>query len=104
MTAKNTKATKAAEKKTAAKAAKKAASATEKKATKVAKKAAKKEAKKIIRNAVKAAGKEYGSVFKAFEDLKLPLGRHQRFRKALKAAGKLTFEDGKKKITFVIVK
>lgn len=55
------------------------------------------------RSAVKADGTEYRSVKQAFEKLKLPLGRHIRFRMALKAAGKLAFEHGDKKINFAVI-
>lgn len=52
------------------------------------------------RSAVVVDGAEYRSVKQAFEKLKLPLGRHIRFRMALKAAGKLVFEHNDKKTTF----
>jgi hypothetical protein len=48
-------------------------------------------------------GVAYRSTKAAFEALKLPLGRHIQFRMKLKAAGKLAFENGDKKITFAIV-
>lgn len=47
-------------------------------------------------------GTEYRSVKQAFEKLKLPLGRHIRFRMALKKAGKLDFEHNDKKTTFKV--
>lgn len=52
---------------------------------------------------VRVAGKEYGSVFQAFEALKLPIWKHKKFRKELKAKKTLPFVDGKKKLTFSIV-
>ncbi len=60
--------------------------------------------KTITRHAVKVGGKEYGSTFQAFKSLRLPIGRHVRFRKLLKAAGKATFEAGKRTFQFQIVK
>ena len=48
-------------------------------------------------------GTEYRSTKAAFEALKLPLGSHITFRMKLKAAGKLDFEHGDKKIKFAIV-
>jgi len=54
------------------------------------------------RSAVTANGTPYRSVKQAFEALKLPLGRHIRFRMALKAAGKLDFEHGDKKVAFKV--
>lgn len=52
---------------------------------------------------VTANGVEYGSTTKAFEALKLPLGRHIKFRMKLKAAGKLDFEHDGKTVKFAIV-
>jgi hypothetical protein len=52
---------------------------------------------------VTADGVEYGSTTKAFEALKLPLGRHIKFRMKLKAAGKLAFEHDGKTYKFAIV-
>jgi len=46
--------------------------------------------------------KQFHSVKQAFEKLKLPLGRHIRFRMALKKAGKLVFEHGRKRVTFSV--
>jgi len=46
--------------------------------------------------------KQFHSVKQAFEALKLPLGRHIRFRMALKKAGKLVFEHGRKRVTFSV--
>lgn len=58
-------------------------------------------AARALHHGVIANGKEYGSVFKAFEALKLPLGSHQTFRKKLKADGKATFEtETGKKVNF----
>lgn len=48
-------------------------------------------------------GVAYRSTKAAFEALKLPLGRHVPFRMKLKAAGKLAFENGDKKVVFAIV-
>lgn len=45
------------------------------------------------RSKVLVNGQEYRSVKQAFEKLKLPLGRHIKFRMKLKAAGKLAFDD-----------
>lgn len=50
--------------------------------------------------AVSVNGEPYGSVLKAFEALKLPIPKHQKFRAELKAAGVLTFEHGKKRYEF----
>ena len=47
----------------------------------------------VRKSAVTVNGKEYRSVKQAFEMLKLPLGRHIKFRMKLKAAGKLAFDD-----------
>lgn len=61
--------------------------------------------KKLTRNdrvKVIAGGKPFNSVREAFEKLKLPLGRHQRFRKSLRAAGTAVFEEGRRKVTFKI--
>lgn len=58
--------------------------------------------KSTPRSAVIVDGVEYRSVKQAFEKLKLPLGRHIKFRMALKAAGKLDFEHNDKKTTFKI--
>lgn len=52
---------------------------------------------------VMVEGVAYRSTRAAFEALKLPLGRHITFRMKLKAAGKLDFENGDKKIKFAIV-
>ena len=60
---------------------------------------------RATRHAVKVAGKgEFPSSFKAFQALRLPVGRHNRFRLQLKAAGKAVFEAGKRSFTFSIVK
>jgi hypothetical protein len=53
---------------------------------------------------VEVNGKEYGSVKQAFTALHLPLGRHIRFRMALKAAGKLDFEYNTKTYAFKVAK
>lgn len=52
---------------------------------------------------VMVEGVAYRSTRAAFEALKLPMGRHIPFRMKLKAAGKLDFENGDKKIKFAIV-
>lgn len=59
---------------------------------------------RATRHKVRVNGKEYPSSFKAFKALRLPVGRHNRFRLALKAAGKAVFEAGKRSFTFHIVK
>lgn len=59
---------------------------------------------RATRNEVTAGGKRYPSVRKAFGALRLPIGRHARFRKLLKAAGKLTFDAGSRKVLFSVVK
>jgi hypothetical protein len=46
---------------------------------------------------------EFRSVADAFMKLKLPMKAHIKFRKELKAAGKLAFEFGDKKFNFKIV-
>jgi hypothetical protein len=53
---------------------------------------------------VTVSGKEFRSVKQAFEKLKLPLGRHIRFRMALKAAGEMVFEHGRRRVTFKVAK
>lgn len=63
----------------------------------------KKESSKKRSSAVMVEGTEYRSVKQAFEELKLPLGRHIKFRMKLKAAGKLDFEHSDKKIAFKVV-
>lgn len=63
----------------------------------------KKESSKKRSSAVMVEGTEYRSVKQAFEELKLPLGRHIKFRMKLKAAGKLDFEHSDKKVTFKVV-
>lgn len=82
--------------------------------TTAAKKTAKKVSKKTsvptavakaraTHHAVRASGKEFGSVRKAFEALKLPMGAHARFRKVLKREKKATFEtDTGRKVPFAI--
>jgi hypothetical protein len=47
-------------------------------------------------------GTEYKSTGAAFNALKLPAGRLIKFRMALKAAGKLDFEHGDKKVSFKV--
>ncbi len=54
------------------------------------------------KSAVMVDGTEYRSVKQAFEKLKLPLGRHIKFRMKLKKAGKLDFEHNDKKTTFKV--
>lgn len=67
-------------------------------------KKAKKESNGIPRSAVTVDGSEpYRSVKDAFTKLKLPLGRHIRFRMALKKAGKLDFTHNEKKFAFKVV-
>jgi hypothetical protein len=47
------------------------------------------------KSAVRVGATLYGSVLKAFEALKLPISKHQKFRAELKKAGKLAFtHDG----------
>jgi hypothetical protein len=54
-------------------------------------------ASRAVRTNVSVAGTVYRSVREAFEQLKLPLGQHIKFRMELKAEGVKTFEhDGKK--------
>lgn len=58
-----------------------------------------------VHHQVEANGKVYGSVFKAFEALKLPMGSHQGLRAKLKQSGKETFEtDTGRKVNFKLVK
>lgn len=59
---------------------------------------------RATRHAVRAAGKEFNSVREAFEELELPMWRHPKFRKELKAKKQLSFisAEGKKPIRFSI--
>lgn len=47
---------------------------------------------------------EFRSVKQAFEKLKLPIGKHIRFRGELKSAGKLAFEYNNHTFKFTVVK
>lgn len=60
-------------------------------------------AARSTRNAVRANGTEYRSVREAFRALRLPIEKHIPFRMSLKAAGKATFETGKKSVSFEII-
>jgi len=78
---------------------------------KVAKKTAKKAASdkvmkaRATRHAVKVGGKKYDSAWSAFKSLKLGTAAQcARFRKSLKASGRAVFENGKRSVTFQIVK
>ncbi len=51
-----------------------------------------------VKNKVTVDGKEYNSVLDAFKKLKLPVGKHIRFRGELKAAGNKVFEGHKFRI------
>jgi hypothetical protein len=57
-------------------------------------------AKRLTRyqhTAVSVKGKKFKSLRAAFDALKLPLSKHQRFRKELRQAGQATFHDGRKR-------
>jgi hypothetical protein len=58
---------------------------------------------KTSKSRVTVDGEEYRSVAQAFEKLKLPMGRHIKFRMKLKVAGKLAFEHDAKSYKFAIV-
>jgi hypothetical protein len=51
-------------------------------------------------SAVWADGKQYRSVLVAFQELKLEVKRHQKFRAELKKARKLTYTEGKRSVAF----
>lgn len=60
----------------------------------------------MIRHSCKVDGKEqYGSVYQAFLDLRLDVGKHTKFRSDLKAAPglKLVYEETGKKYSFELV-
>lgn len=61
---------------------------------------------RAVHHGVRVRGKDYGSVFKAFQALKLPISQHQRFRKALKLAkgGKLPYTYEGKRYDFALSK
>ncbi len=60
---------------------------------------------RATRHAVRVKGKgEFPSSFKAFKALRLPVGRHNRFRLVLKREGKAVIEAGKRSFEFSIVK
>lgn len=62
-------------------------------------------AKRAQRNAVSVEGKGFfRSTLQAFEKLGLPYSKHIKFRIALKQAGALDFQDGKKVYKFTLVK
>lgn len=56
-----------------------------------------------VRSRVVVDGKEYGSVYKAFVGLALPIKAHGKFRADLKRSGSLAFEWGGKKYQFNII-
>ncbi len=59
---------------------------------------------RATRHGVRVKGKgEFPSSFKAFKALRLPVGRHNRFRLVLKAKGKAVFEAGKRSFEFSLV-
>lgn len=59
--------------------------------------------KNMIFHGVKAAGKSFPSLYQAFVELKLPIGSHKTFRKALKVEGRKVYEtEAGKKITFTL--
>lgn len=62
-------------------------------------------AERTIRHSVTVDGAAYKSVADAFRALKLPMGKHIRFRGALKTSpsGKLAFENGAKSYAFKLV-
>jgi hypothetical protein len=58
--------------------------------------------RRAMHHKVKVGGKEYGSVFKAFEALKLPIWQHQAFRKVLKLSKRAPFKYGAKTYQFAL--
>lgn len=55
------------------------------------------------RRGVEVDGKYFRSVRAAFDEFKIPLGSHIKFRMDLKAAGEVKLEHGGKKLVFVDV-
>lgn len=58
---------------------------------------------RFIRHGVRVAGTDYKSVAAAFQELKLPMGKHIPFRAKLKASGAETFEHDGQKYNFKLV-
>jgi len=61
------------------------------------------EGERFVRNHVKVDGVEFRSVAKAFQELRLPMAKHIKFRAALKQAGAKDFEAGGKTYHFNVV-